>query len=259
VERQSSFALQTWPQLHGWGRSRRKRTAPYAASVLPNLFCGDGLADFSLRWIEGPRARWSRGTQLALEPKVSTRAATHCRALSVSLFVFLWLCTGPRAIAEVRWRSVPTHGTEFGLTAVAFDPASDRIAAGSTRGLYKGDASGVFDLVAGRSEVRDLAFLAAGAGPSVLFAATSRGVYRIAAEGTSGPLAPGPGGGARDVYRIAVAARGAGFAVATAGGAFFSPCRGRTRVLHADPRDALADDRGRAGRRLCGADPARDD
>ena len=104
---------------------------------------------------------------------MSTGAATHRRALCIAVFAFSWLCNGPRAGAEVRWRSVPTHGAEFGLTSVALDPARDRIAAGSTRGLYQGDARGVFDLVVS-SEVRDLAFFSAVAEPPVLFVATTR-------------------------------------------------------------------------------------
>ena len=122
----------------------------------------------------------------------------------------------------VRWRNVPTHVAEFGLTAIAFDPATERIAAGSPRGLYAGDARGVFDLLAGRSEIRDLAFLGSEGTARVLFAATNRRVYRIAAEVRSGPIAPGPGDGARDVTRVAVARRGTGVALATAGGAFLS-------------------------------------
>ena len=158
----------------------------------------------------------------ALQPAVSTRAATTRRLLCVALCQLSWLCHVDRAVAEVRWRSVPTHGAEFGLTAIAFDPANDRIAAGSTRGLYAGGANGVFDLVLGRSEVRDLAFQGTVAEAPVLFVGTNRGVYRITAEGHAGPQAPGPGGGARDVKRIAIAQRAGGVALATAGGAFLS-------------------------------------
>ena len=182
--------------------------------MLPKAFGFEGLAQESIS---------SRsGTRFALQPVVSTRAVIFRRALGAALCALTWLSSGSRASAEVRWRSVPTHGAEFGLTSVAFDPASDRIAVGSPRGLYAGDASGVFDFVAGRSAVRDLAFLGIEGEPHVLFAATNRGVYRIAAGGRSGPTAPGPGDGARDVYRITVARRGVGVAVATAGGAFLS-------------------------------------
>jgi hypothetical protein len=121
------------------------------------------------------------------------------------LLVLLLLLTTPAARAtgeEVRiaWRS------EFALPgmregeALAFDPASGRIALGDARGVWLLEPAGTPRRALGRGPVRDLRFRAGGE----LLAATDRGLFAIGADGRVRFLRLG-GGKASRARRVAVA------------------------------------------------------
>jgi hypothetical protein len=100
------------------------------------------------------------------------------------------------------------------VSALAFDPKTDRLAVGDEGGVwFAGGASGATKVLR-RGPVRDLAF-SSGAG---LYAATDRGLFHIEATGDATRQSLGTGTGA--VRRVLVNSRF--ILVATDSGAFFS-------------------------------------
>jgi len=157
------------------------------------------------------------------------RAASSAR---VALFCALALRAGaedasaagapPGASGPLRsWRLVSSGARDADPAALALEPGSGRLFVGDARGVSAPGEAGALELVLPRGPVRDLAFAqAAAGGPSVLLTATERGLYRGSGAELVGPLAPGPGAGARQVERIA-ALPGA-VALATQDGVYLS-------------------------------------
>ena len=113
---------------------------------------------------------------------------------------------------RIAWRS---HGAWPGTRdaeAVAFDPASGRVALGDARGVWLATREAAPKRALGRGPVRDLRFDPLGR----LLAATDRGLYRIEPDGRVGKLRLAGGGKAAHARRVALA--GAVVAVATEAG-----------------------------------------
>jgi len=146
---------------------------------------------------------------------------------------------------SISWVPIADGGRARLTTALAFEPASERLAVGDEQGVRLGAVAGPLRRVLFRGPVRDLVFLPAGG----LLVATERGLHRVDQAGPTPPLAPGPGASARSVRRVAVLpATGTGHAglvaVATDGGVFAS-ADGRiwqrlSGSLPAGPATALA-------------------
>jgi hypothetical protein len=83
------------------------------------------------------------------------------------------------ATTRVSWRSHPALPGVRDAEALAFDPASGRIAIGDARGVWLVAGEGAPRRLLGRGPVRDLMFRPGGE----LLAATDRGLFGIAAEG----------------------------------------------------------------------------
>lgn len=122
----------------------------------------------------------------------------------------------PVAPAEpVAWRSESALPGMREGEALAFDPASGRIALGDARGVWLLEAAGTPRRVLGRGPVRDLRFRAGGE----LLAATDRGLFAISAESRVRFLRLG-GGKASRARRVAVAEEA--IAAGTEDGVFLS-------------------------------------
>ncbi|HVH07484.1 MAG TPA: hypothetical protein VNE71_15950, partial [Myxococcota bacterium] len=122
----------------------------------------------------------------------------------------------PVAPAEpVAWRSESALPGMREGEALAFDPASGRIALGDGRGVWLLEAAGTPRRVLGRGPVRDLRFRAGGE----LLAATDRGLFAIGAGSRVRFLRLG-GGKASRARRVAVAEEA--IAAGTEDGVFLS-------------------------------------
>jgi hypothetical protein len=100
---------------------------------------------------------------------------------------------------RVAWRSESALPGMREGEALAFDPASGRIALGDARGVWLLEPAGTPRRALGRGPVRDLRFRAGGE----LLAATDRGLFAIAADGKVRFLRLG-GGKASRARRVAV-------------------------------------------------------
>ncbi len=114
------------------------------------------------------------------------------------------------------WQRVASSTSGEGVSALAVEPGTGRLAIGDARGALIGANGEGFRRVLARGPVNDLAFLSEG----VLLAATDAGLFRVEDEGRVEALALGLGESARAAHRLAVAA--GVVAAATAGGAFLS-------------------------------------
>ena len=122
------------------------------------------------------------------------------------LLVLLLVCLpvpaarGATEEERIAWRSASALPGMREGEALAFDPASGRIALGDARGVWLLEAEGTPRRALGRGPVRDLRFRAGGE----LLAATDRGLFAIGADGRVRFLRLG-GGKASRARRVAVA------------------------------------------------------
>ena len=123
----------------------------------------------------------------------------------LALALTSWSC-GTAAAADsaeslrpLHWSAASVNTATRGITALALEADSDRLALGDEQGVLLGRRGGSFARVLQRGPVRDVAFLADGS----LLAATQRGLYRVA-SGRATRLRVAPGLAARSVQRIAV-------------------------------------------------------
>jgi len=126
-------------------------------------------------------------------------------------------------VPHIVWRPAADGQRGRRVTALAFESESERLAIGDEQGVRVGAVGGLLRRVLHRGPVRDLAFLSAGR----LLVATDNGLYRIDGIGPTASIAPGPGGSARSIRRVAVlpalgSDRPAVFAAATDAGVFVS-------------------------------------
>jgi hypothetical protein len=133
------------------------------------------------------------------------------------LLLILALPSALRAEEEARlaWRSASALPGMREGEALAFDPASGRIALGDARGVWLLEAEGTPRRALGRGPVRDLRFRAGGE----LLAATDRGLFAIGADGRVRFLRLGAGKASR-ARRVAVAEEA--IAAGTEDGVFLS-------------------------------------
>jgi hypothetical protein len=121
---------------------------------------------------------------------MSSLRALSTRSLSMLALAALHLALPARASSaaphpeasaapRVAWRSVAASPGMRDGEALAFDPASGRVAVGDARGVWLLEEASGPRRVLGRGPVRDLRFRAGGE----LLAATDRGLYAIAPDG----------------------------------------------------------------------------
>jgi hypothetical protein len=97
------------------------------------------------------------------------------------------------AAGALEFAPVPGLERAEGASALAFDPARGRLAAGDARGVWLREADGRVRRALGSGPVHDLAFAEDGA----LFAATERGLYQIGLDKRVARRSLGPGGAGR--------------------------------------------------------------
>jgi len=153
---------------------------------------------------------------------MSVRPASPLRLVGLSLAAAcfaLLLCGAPLRAApasqRVEWRSLSALPGMRDGEALAFDPASGRIALGDARGVWLLQDAGSPRRVLGRGPVRDLRFRANGE----LLAATDRGLFAVAPDGRVRFLRLGSGKAGR-ARRVAASAELV--AAGTEEGIFFS-------------------------------------
>ncbi|MCZ6465534.1 MAG: hypothetical protein O7A09_14475, partial [Proteobacteria bacterium] len=132
--------------------------------------------------------------------------------------------------AELRWRRVVTPTRGSGLTAIAADPRSDRVALGDATGVLLSDGYGygdgggedpVFRRVARVDAVTDLVFDEHGS----LWIGSLRGLWQLDPSGRLGRRSPAAGDAGQLVHRVATL--GGLLVLATQDGAFVSARGGR--------------------------------